>query len=75
MRCPGISEMREYFENMKELLVRTKIHERKNQETHGMLSNIKKYLNGDREYVTSQPAIGFDKIFRGYIVKDWHGDN
>ena len=35
----------------------------------------KKYLNSDREHVTSQEVIGFDKMFREYIVKDWHGDN
>ena len=66
VKFPGISEMRDqYFKNMKEMLVRMKLYERKNQETQGMLSDIKKCLNGDREHVTSQEVIGFDKIFRG----------
>ena len=75
-RCPVISQMRKQcYENVKEMLVKTKFYEEKVQEAQGLLSDIKKYLNGDREYVTSQAVIGFDKIFRGCVVKDWCGDD
>ena len=66
---------KQYCENMKEKLVRTKLYEEKVQEVKGLLSDIKKYFNGDRDYVTSQAVLGFDKIFIGYIVKDWYRDD
>ena len=55
--------------------MRIKTYEEKINETNDMLTDIKNYLGGRRDCVTTQGTIGFDKIFRGYIVKDWHGDD
>ena len=34
-----------------------------------------KYLNGNNQYATTQRFIGHDMLFRGFIVKDWCGNN
>ena len=33
------------------------------------------YLNGGKNFKATQWLIGFDILFRGYIVKDWMGNN
>lgn len=76
IRCPALEEMRnEYCENMKEMLSKIKFYENKVREVQGLLSDVKKYFKGEKDFVASQVLIGFDKIFRGYVVKDWCGDN
>ena len=59
---------------MRETMMRTKTHEKKINETNNILLDVKNYLGGQRDCVTTQGIIGIDKIFRVYVVKDWYGD-
>ena len=36
-----------------------------------MLDDIKEYLNGRQTFHTNQQLIGYDALFRGYIIKNW----
>lgn len=40
-----------------------------------MISDMKKYLDGNRDHVTTQAIIGFNILFRGHIVKYCHRNN
>ena len=76
VKCASTKTMRtDYLKNIRETLMRTKTHEKKINETNDIFSDVKNYLGGQRDCVTTQGIIGIDKIFRGYIVKNWHGDD
>ena len=40
-----------------------------------MVDDIEDFLNGNDRLKTKQRILGVSMIFRGFIVKDWHGDN
>ena len=40
-----------------------------------MIDDIEKYLTNREDYCTMQQVIGYNVIFRGFIVNDWFGKN
>ena len=40
-----------------------------------IVDDIENFLNGNDRRKKMQRVLGVNMIFRGFIVKDWHGDN
>ena len=71
--CPSIQNIKEqYIDKLKEKLQKIARNEHDKEEVELIIDDIETYvMQRQKEYVTTQQVIGMDKIFKGWVVKNW----